>query len=173
MTSGFPWKTGVQLGLESAGVAVGYLVSTLEGAHTGGYFLILVHAIFIFTMALGLVFYYPTYRTYMAGELKLIFSSMYVFCYGTLGVYFYFIVRVTSPCVFDIILTAWGPMTMLLIVFYIFKMVFFTIASYEIYAAIQGTIIVAPKVESIATEEPKKEKVPLYLMDYEKMFGKK
>ena len=179
MSTNFPWRSGVMLGLELVGVGAGAMVSTYEGAETGGLFLMGVHFIFIITVALGFAFYYQNYTRDVAPELRLVFATMVVFCFGMTGVYFYFIVKISDPNVFDIILSNWGLMTMLVFVFYVARLYFFTTYAYELYTHIIGTNIIyetkeiEPAEIETSTPEPEKKKVPIYLLDYEKMFGNK
>jgi hypothetical protein len=185
MSATFPWRSATMLGLEFVGVGIGAWVSTFEGASTGGIFLCGIHAIFMITVGLGFAFYYQTYSRDVAPELRLIFAAMVVFCLGMTGVYFYFIVKISDPNVFDSMLKNWGILTFFVLVFYFARLYFFTTYAYELYTHIIGTISVIEgketepmKIETPASTpetapQPEKKKVPIYLLDYEKMFGNK
>eukprot|EP00831_Metopus_contortus_P042920 TRINITY_DN3446_c0_g1_i1.p2 TRINITY_DN3446_c0_g1~~TRINITY_DN3446_c0_g1_i1.p2 ORF type:complete len:175 (+),score=21.16 TRINITY_DN3446_c0_g1_i1:222-746(+) len=170
MTTTIPWKSYVELSLECLGVTLGFLFTKIEGVEIAGYFLIGIHGLFIVMVLLGLMFYYADFYYAMEGEFKINFAFMYVFCMLATGVYFYFIVIISDPNVFDMILTEWGITIMFIIVLYIIRLIFFTYYAFEMYSSIKGrSIITKPEKPSQEVQEPK---VPLYLWDYSKVVKK-
>ena len=172
MSRVFPTWTAVQSSLEFVGIGIGAFLSTLEGAETGGYFLMGVHVIFIIHVCLGLLFYYTTYTARIAYELQFVFAGMFFFCLAAMGIYFYFIVKISDPNVFDILLNKLGILTFIVMLFYIAKMVCYTYFAYDIYASMRWGPGEDAVVPTDAPAKPAQPKVPLYLLDYEKMCGK-
>ncbi len=172
MSRPFPTWSAVQSSLEFVGIGLGAYMSSLEGAETGGYFLIGVHVIFLIHVCLGLLFYYPNYTTRIAAELRLIFAGMFFFCMASMGIYFYFIVKISDPNVFDILLNQLGVLTFFVLVFYFSKLVCYTYFAYDIYGSMYSMStqdVVTPAQTPVKQSE---RKVPLYLLDYEKIVGK-
>ena len=173
MSRPFPTMPIVQSSLELLGIGLGAYLSSLEGAENGGYFLMGIHAIFLFAVIMGLLFYYPNYTLRIAAELKLIFAGLFFFSMTSMGIYFYFIVKISDPNVFDILLTNLGFLTFLVLAFYIAKLVCFTMFAYQLYPYITGVTSEESEAPTPAESKAATPKVPLYLLDYEKMCGKK
>ena len=172
----FPWRSVVQIGLELGGVAVSMMMSKLEGAQPAGTFLMGTHIIFIITVILGIALHYNSYTYEIAPQLRFIFAGLYVFCLFSTGIFFYFIVKISDPNVFDIILSTWGIMVFGIMMFYILRLCFFTYYAEELYGRIVGWTHYHSKETEMAKVEVQAEEktnVPIYLMEYEKMFGKK
>ena len=171
----FPWRAAVQLAIEAGGIVIAFMMLGIEGASSAGMFLIGVHAIFIIFVLYGFILHYNEYSRNITPELKIIFAAMYAYSLAATGIYFYFIVKVSDPNVFDIVLTTWGLLTLIILFFHIFRLVWFTNYAYITYAEIIGNITEEQESEVVKTEEKVQEKpsVPLYLLDFEKMFGKK
>ena len=173
MTQPFPTWTVVQSSLELVGIGVGGYLSSLEGAETGGYFLMGVHVIFLIHICLGLVFYYrENYTSRIGPHLRLIFAGMYFFSLAAMGLYFYFIVKISDPNVFDILLNQLGIVAFFVLLFYIAKLVCYTYFAYFIFSYIRGYTTQDPVPAPQTPSKKPEPKVPLYLLDYEKMFGK-
>ncbi len=174
----FPWMAAVQAVLEIGGIVFGFMISQMDGGQTGGYFRIGVHSAFIMTIVIGITMVYGSFSYNIVSNVRFVCAGLYVYCLLAEGIYFYFIVKISDPNVYDIVLSSWGLMTFFWGLYDLLRLSFFTAYVYDLYKSITGTYTPAKEVEAVqvmpvAVQEPEKKKVPLYLLDYEKMMSKK
>lgn len=179
----FFWQQIVQLALEVIGIVIAMMASKIEGAQTAGHFLVEIHAVYLITVFVGMALYDNTYSPKIVPELRLAFAGMFVFCLVIMAAYFMFVIRITNPSAFDIVLYNWKGSMYFVMIFYIGRLIFFTFYAYKLFDSITGGRIQGGHVaeemkemELVRLETPKieaKPAVPIYLMDYEKMIGKK
>ena len=132
-----------------------------------------IHVMFIMTVLIGVALHYNSYTYWVAPQLRLIYAGLFVYCLGATGIYFYFIVRIADPNIFDIVLSTWGGMMYIILFFYIARLVFFAYYAQDIFGRINGRHY-SNESETMQLQEMPvegKPKKPVYLMKYVEKLG--